>query len=242
MVFRFAEYNATKMDCQTMERISERIRTVIEHKLDGKKRTQALETSTGISGETWRKLLGGKQNATLLMLEAVCKQWPEYAFWLATGISDEKFGHQQPEVDSSAHGKIADGAISSKLFNELMKLSDEITPRNPVSLDELHTLTASEMIRANGEVPHGPANIINILGKIRWTEIFLDNYITELSIDDAISAYNQMRGITKKLEADASKIGEHGITDELLKKFIAIKDQLEKQRDWIIERNAKEEN
>ncbi|WP_146009755.1 hypothetical protein [Janthinobacterium sp. ROICE36] len=218
-----------------MERISDRIRTTIEHKLDGKKRTQTLEASTGIAGETWRKLLSGKQNATLVMLEAVCKQWPEYAFWLATGVSDERYGHQKPRADFSAHGQLTESAISSRLFSELVKISGNATTRKPVSLDELETLTEFEMINASEEKPRGPTNRIDVLEKIRWVEIFLDNYIVELGIDDAISTYNMMRGITKGIEKSASELGEANTVVAILGKFIATKNQLEKKRDLIIE-------
>ncbi|NHZ96525.1 hypothetical protein [Massilia sp. CCM 8734] len=218
-----------------MERISDRIRTIIEHKLDGKKRTQTLEAYTGIAGETWRKLLSGKQNGTLLMLEAVCKQWPEYAFWLTTGIPDEKLGHRQPKTDFSKHGQMAESPISSRLFNELIKISDDAATGKLATLDELKTLTELDMIVTDEERPRAPISKIEVLEKIRWVEIFLDNYIVELGIDDAISTYNMMRGITKGIERAASEIGEANVVNTILGKFIATKIQLEKKRDLIIE-------
>lgn len=56
-------------------------------------RPRFLEERTQISGESWKKFLGGYQRVTLDMVEAVCREWPEYAFWINTGLTDVEHGH-----------------------------------------------------------------------------------------------------------------------------------------------------
>lgn len=55
-----------------------------------------LAESTGLPSARWRNFFSGNQNATPGMIEAAAKLWPEYAFWLATGVTDAINGHVAP--------------------------------------------------------------------------------------------------------------------------------------------------
>ena len=79
------------------ENISDRVRAAIEAEIPDRRRAAFLEEVSGIAAETWRKFLSGKQNATAAILESVSQQWPHYAFWIATGITDSNYGHIAPE-------------------------------------------------------------------------------------------------------------------------------------------------
>lgn len=78
--------------------ISDRLRAVIESVIPDRRRSIQLEYRTAIPSETWRKFLKGQQNATIQMIEAVSREWPEYAFWIATGITDTAHGHIGPDL------------------------------------------------------------------------------------------------------------------------------------------------
>lgn len=78
--------------------ISERLRAVLETEIPDRKRSMLLEERTSIPSDTWRKFLKAQQNATVQMIEAVCREWPEYAFWIATGITDTAHGHIGPDI------------------------------------------------------------------------------------------------------------------------------------------------
>lgn len=55
-----------------------------------------LGQQTGIPAQRWRNVMTGRQKATTEMVEALCKTWPSYAFWLVTGITDAANGHRAP--------------------------------------------------------------------------------------------------------------------------------------------------
>ena len=57
---------------------------------------QGLERNTGISAARWRKTYTRQQRPTTDMLSAICRLRPQYAFWLATGITDAANGHTAP--------------------------------------------------------------------------------------------------------------------------------------------------
>lgn len=57
---------------------------------------QGLETATGISAQRWRGVYARRQRPTTDMISTVCKMKPQYAFWLATGITDAENGHTAP--------------------------------------------------------------------------------------------------------------------------------------------------
>lgn len=81
------------------EKISDRVRRVIAANTSDKGRPLTLENEVGLNTETWKKFLAGKQRASLSILQAVSRKWPEYALWMTTGIVDHRFGH----IDSSQH-------------------------------------------------------------------------------------------------------------------------------------------
>lgn len=76
-------------------RIQLLIGCVTMHKPDWKK----LEVETGIPAEKWRQYTRGSTKASLEMAEALALKWPQYGFWLITGVSDERHGHHAPVSD-----------------------------------------------------------------------------------------------------------------------------------------------
>jgi hypothetical protein len=81
-------------------RIQLLIGCVTMHKPDWKK----LEIETEIPAEKWRQYTRGSTKASLDMTEALAAKWPQYAFWLITGVSDEKHGHHAPDPTFSFPG------------------------------------------------------------------------------------------------------------------------------------------
>ncbi|MBY0445064.1 MAG: hypothetical protein K2Q15_07650 [Burkholderiales bacterium] len=81
-----------------MEKISDRLLIVISEKTDERKRWKTLEGISGISSGAWQNFWRGKQRPTAEMLEALGRNWPEYAFWLTTGLTDPMRGHIAPQT------------------------------------------------------------------------------------------------------------------------------------------------
>lgn len=78
--------------------IHERLKTIINAETEEAGRFGWLQRKTGISRNTWQTWWdkedappGGK------MIEAAARMWPQYAFWLATGITDSEYGHTAPK-------------------------------------------------------------------------------------------------------------------------------------------------
>lgn len=57
---------------------------------------KALAEGTDISADRWRKVFERKQRPTTDILGAIGKRWPQYAFWVISGITDAANGHIAP--------------------------------------------------------------------------------------------------------------------------------------------------
>jgi hypothetical protein len=119
--------------------VSDRIRAVIELKVPDRRRVQVLEDESGIAADTWRKFLSGKQNATVAILEATCKKWPEFAFWIATGITDSNYGHEAPPdaYDGNVNTPRSDRPAAKMYFRFKLAMLDGRSPDQEMKIDEL---------------------------------------------------------------------------------------------------------
>lgn len=76
--------------------LSIRLQAIIVEETTEYRRFKQLEERTGIQADTWKSWYHGRQRPTADMIESVSKEWPEYAFWLATGTTDSDYGHVAP--------------------------------------------------------------------------------------------------------------------------------------------------
>ncbi|MBK1889960.1 hypothetical protein Undi14_07910 [Undibacterium sp. 14-3-2] len=79
-----------------METITDRVKNLISHKTTAAKRFKELEDLTKIPSGTWRTWWNKESRPSGEMIEAIGQIWPEYAFWLITGIQDSEYGHLRP--------------------------------------------------------------------------------------------------------------------------------------------------
>jgi len=79
--------------------IENRITELIEYTVDPQKKFTEFEEITGIKKQTWANITHGKQRANSDTLEAIGKKWPQYAYWIMTGETDEKNGHTSPILE-----------------------------------------------------------------------------------------------------------------------------------------------
>lgn len=77
----------------------ERILQIIEWKTDGHRKFKHFEELTGINAQKWQNLGQGKQRANDEMIESIGKVFPQYAYWLVTGKTDEAHGHISPILE-----------------------------------------------------------------------------------------------------------------------------------------------
>lgn len=80
--------------------IEERIKKAVTKAMGNKKVFDRLEEKSGIKNSSWQAMLYGRQRATSEMIEFVCREWPEYAFWLCTGyLADSSVKHTSPKKE-----------------------------------------------------------------------------------------------------------------------------------------------
>lgn len=72
-----------------VEELRERFMFVIEMWAADRYRYDWLEKHTGIASARWQNVLLDKQFPTMEMLLVVCKNQPQYTYWLMTGIAWE---------------------------------------------------------------------------------------------------------------------------------------------------------
>jgi hypothetical protein len=87
----------------TAQRIDLRARTIllIEAVTSSARRFKELETLTRVPSATWRSFWnrdGALPSGT--MLEEIGREWPQFAFWLITGLDDWQNGHVAPATAS----------------------------------------------------------------------------------------------------------------------------------------------
>ncbi|KVP85431.1 hypothetical protein WJ95_17925 [Burkholderia ubonensis] len=78
--------------------ILHRVHDVIHATTGERRRLKELEEETGIPATNWKNVWTGKQRPTAHMIEALARRWPQYAFWLATGLTDAQNGHTAPKA------------------------------------------------------------------------------------------------------------------------------------------------
>lgn len=76
--------------------LTQRFNAIIDFVTTSTRRWKELEELTGISTHSWQKAYLGKQRPTAEMLEAVCQHWPDFAFWLMTGLTNLSAFHKCP--------------------------------------------------------------------------------------------------------------------------------------------------
>lgn len=82
--------------------MADRFCEIIDASTPEARRFKFLEDISGIQSVSWRKAYLRGQRPTIEMIETVAQQWPQYAFWLSTGITDPLRGHIAPKTTASA--------------------------------------------------------------------------------------------------------------------------------------------
>ena len=117
----------------TANTIAARLKLVVLAQTPDKRRFPTLEVLTGVSENTWRTWWkrGGTPSGALV--EGVARAWPEYAFWLATGLTDVEYGHRMPPLHISVVGYVSnypdwklkkDRTLAAEYFKVSKELQD----------------------------------------------------------------------------------------------------------------------
>lgn len=85
--------------------LRDRLKAVLRAGMPARGFFRALEEKSGISVDSWKALAYDRQKPSPEMLGFAFATWPETAFWLATGIADERFGHVAPPEAAQADSR-----------------------------------------------------------------------------------------------------------------------------------------
>lgn len=134
-----------------MNSISTRLIELIDHKTNPSRRFKELEEATNISALSWRKAWNGGQRPTVEMLQSVSRLWPEYAFWLMTGITDSQYGHISPNGSILEDHYLPKSSASeyfkyrTKVLNEIERIDEERKGDGLRKLDFLYKPTFEKL-------------------------------------------------------------------------------------------------
>jgi hypothetical protein len=149
--------------------LNTRMKQVLLAETTERGRYSSLEFLTGIPAPTWRTWWTRASSPNGLLVEAVAKAWPQYAFWMITGQTDIRCGHDMPKLSIEAQGYISnwpeEGSqrikkIKSSYSKEYLKLLTQIseglqTIEYEMKIANLHMLSVRRQkeIEENFQVP-----------------------------------------------------------------------------------------
>ena len=204
--------------------ISTRVREVIEGRTSEKGRVKELERLTGISENSWKNFLNGQQKATISMVEKISHAFPEMAFWIATGISDDQYGHVTPKWYSKYHYLNRKTTSSTSYFKEELRPLNEEIAHLPKGLE---VLAEFDILKADKNDPTPKTRKSALLKAFRWMHVFLDEYVSHLGLETAISAFNDIRGEAERMKEHAENVNETRAYEDLLAHFAEKKDEID---------------
>ena len=95
--------------------LSARLKLLLLAETKERGRYSSLEADTDIPAATWRTWWNRGGAPGGLLVEAAAKRWPRYAFWLVTGNTDVRCGHDMPDLAPAAIGYISNWPEESTL-------------------------------------------------------------------------------------------------------------------------------
>ena len=104
-----------------MKNLRERLKEVLEAETPARGRFSELEriSAHDIPSDTWKSVWYGRQRPTAEMIELVCQTWPQYALWIATGVTEPTSGHEAPGLpgfDTQLQEQRAEHVYSKQLL------------------------------------------------------------------------------------------------------------------------------
>lgn len=106
-----------------MQTIGERMKWVISNWLPERKRFSTLEKLSGIPAGHWKNFWHGKQRAHEHMIQAMAREWPEFALWLVTGVDDPDSGQETPQTKIPSE---EERSVTGKFLSRKIKLDEAI--------------------------------------------------------------------------------------------------------------------
>lgn len=97
-------------------KLAERMKLLIDSQTEKRGKFAQLETLTGIQAEGWKSFYYGRQRPNPDMIEALAQAWPEFAFWLVTGVDDFFSGHTSPPLPDGVKSPFRERNLAKDVF------------------------------------------------------------------------------------------------------------------------------
>ena len=189
-----------------MDTITERTKNLIAYKTTPAKRFKELEEITRIPSGTWRTWWNKNSKPSGEMIEAIASIWPEHAFWLSTGLTDQVSGHigirEWIDQDLKSLDVWGDKKLpySNALFREIIQLREVMIMRREaggdgsISGSERQSLNSTKEMRLK-ELEH------QLLFERRSLLEELSPYSEEVPVfeDDAMKAWKYHKEMAEKI-------------------------------------------
>ncbi|AJY29825.1 hypothetical protein BTM_1135 [Burkholderia thailandensis 34] len=191
-----------------MDNIDARLRAVIEDRISESRRFKELQDATGIDGNRWKAVWHGRQRVMPDMIEAIAQLYPQYAFWLATGITDPAYGHVAPKnegyplpgqeqttstryfQDAIAEKKIAMEALQNWLDE------DQLNDMREVFANDWH-LRSAHQLAANPTALKTQKRTTSMSAQLRAAEVAMYKDMPTLDYDETEAV---LKSIERHLE------------------------------------------
>lgn len=182
---------------------------------DERRRLKQLEEETGIPDRQWKHVWALKQRPTAHMLEALARRWPEYAFWLVSGISDAPNGHVSPSEAKDVGNRqgvtalLERGRSSSRDYFEAQLLLQELRAR-----EDDGSSKAAVGENAIGEVGRLLADVTAGMSDGAEEELWMRYLLLHSKQEEAkeldraiakIAQEKRLRALAEKFDVDVSK-------------------------------------
>lgn len=143
-----------------------RMKAVLEDVTPRWGRFKALEAQSGISADSWKAVWYLRQRPSQEMLEYVFESWPEMAFWLCTGVADDRFGHVAPSTGWTLLKSVGKSVDQTRSY---FRLSIELSKKLRSGCEPSHAEMAklSELNRLRQEQLHSNDRAPEADGRIR---------------------------------------------------------------------------
>ncbi len=133
--------------------LRDRLNAITAHQLGGRGRFKQLAEASGIGMDSWKNTWHNKQRPTTEMVQFVARAWPQYAFWLATGITDALHGHQAPDdCDPYPENLRAARSGAEPYFRHAVDMLQRRERGDAELLTDVVELRALATARANDEI------------------------------------------------------------------------------------------
>lgn len=209
-----------------------RITAVIRHVADPRRRLKHLEEETGIPDRNWKQVWSGKQRPTAHMIESLSRRWPQYAFWVATGITDEVNGHTAPPNAWTCNQALATPyaeETATRYFNLKIFLQDvSYGPRGSTLSDYVAKKNPSEqeLLDAAAALPKSDDPDTQALFDVFFGKEIVVSKLKYSDLDHAIAQI----AFEKRKDALQSEFSEIDPTGNWITVFENTVDELQKER------------